>query len=54
MKTMLLKTGMVLGGVGVLGYMYLMNHPEMMIMAKKKVRDTSKMIYEKLDNTMIV
>ena len=54
MKLMLLKTGMVLGGVGVLGYMYLMNHPELMIMAKKKARDTSKMIYEKLDNTMIV
>ena len=54
MKMMLLKTGMIIGGAGVLGYMYLMNHPEKMIMAKKKLRDTSKMIYEKLDSTMIV
>ena len=28
MKIMLLKTGMILGGAGVLGYMYLKKHPE--------------------------
>ena len=53
MKMMLLKTGMLIGGAGVLGYMYMTKHPEMMLMAKEKLRDTSKMIYEKLDSTMI-
>ena len=45
MKIMLLKTGMILGGAGVLGYMYLKKHPEVICNAKQTIKNTSKKIY---------
>ena len=38
MKIMLLKTGMILGGAGVLGYMYLKKHPEVICNAKQTIK----------------
>lgn len=46
MKIMLLKTGMILGGAGVLGYMYLKKHPEVICNAKQTIKNTSKKIYD--------
>ena len=49
MKIMLLKTGMILGGEGVLGYMYLKKHPEVICNAKQTIKNTSKKIYDMME-----
>ena len=54
MKMMLLKTGMLIGGAGVLGYMYLNKHPEIMCKAKQTIKSTSKKIYDMMEDTMIM
>ncbi len=52
MKMMLLKTGMLIGGMGVLGFMYLKKHPEVVCMAKQTIKDTSKKVYDMMDEAM--
>lgn len=52
MKMMLLKTGMLIGGAGVLGYMYLKKHPEVVCMAKQTIKNTSKKVYDMMEETM--
>jgi len=49
MKMSMLEMAMVASAVTVLGYCYMKNNPEMVCKAKKMVKDTSKMIYTKLD-----
>ena len=49
MKIILLKTGMILGGAGVLGYMYLKKHPEVICNAKQTIKNTSKKIYDMME-----
>ena len=49
MKIMLLKTVMILGGGGVLGYMYLKKHPEVICNAKQTIKNTSKKIYDMME-----
>ena len=49
MKIMLLKTGVILGGAGVLGYMYLKKHPEVICNAKQTIKNTSKKIYDMME-----
>ena len=49
MKIMLLKTGMILGGAGVLGYLYLKKHPEVICNAKQTIKNTSKKIYDMME-----
>lgn len=54
MKMMLLKTGMLIGGAGVLGYMYLKKHPEVVCKAKQTIKDTSKKVYDMMDDAMTI
>ena len=49
MKKISLETVMIVSAMSILGYCYLKNNPDMMCKAKKLVKDTSKMIYNKMD-----
>lgn len=49
MKMNMLEMAMVASIMTVLGYCYIKNNPDMVCKAKKMVKDTSKMIYTKLD-----
>lgn len=54
MKMMILKTGILIGGAGVLGYMYLKKHPEVVCQCKQTIKDTSKKVYDMMDDTVIM
>ena len=49
MKMSMLEMAMVASLMTILGYSYMKKNPEMVCKAKKAVKDTSKMIYTKLD-----
>lgn len=49
MKKISLETAMIVSAMSILGYCYLKNNPDMMCKAKKIIKDTSKMIYTKMD-----
>ncbi len=53
MKTMM-KTGILIGSMGMLGFMYLKKHPEVIYKTKQTIRDTSKNIYDMMDESMII
>ena len=47
---MVKKMFMLFGGMGVLGYMYLKKHPEMIESMREFGMEASKMMYNKLDS----
>ena len=49
MKMSMFEMAMVASLMTILGYSYMKKNPEMVCKAKKAVKDTSKMIYTKLD-----
>ena len=49
MKMMILKTGMLLGGAGVLGYMYLKNHPEVICMVKQTMKEVNNKMLNSIE-----
>ena len=49
MKMSMVEMMMIASAMSILGYCYMKNNPEIMCKAKKMVKDTSKMIYTKLD-----
>lgn len=46
---MLMKMAAVMGGAGVVGYMYLKKHPEKVQMMKCAAKDASRALYNKLE-----
>lgn len=54
MKKMLVKTGALMGGIGLMGYMYLKKHPETITKAKKAIKETSKKVCNMMDEDMMV
>ena len=49
MKMSMIEAIMVGSAMSVLGYFYMKNNPDIMCKAKKMVKDTSKMIYTKME-----
>ena len=49
MKMSMFEMAMICGAMYVLGSCFMNNNPEMIDGVKKKIKDTSKMIYTKLD-----
>ena len=49
MKMMILKTGMLLGGAGVLGYMYLKKHPEVICMVKQTMKEVNNKMLNSIE-----
>ena len=47
---MSMKMMAMIAGVGVVGYMYLMMHPEKVKMMKDMGKEASRMMYNKLDD----
>ena len=56
MKMMSIKMAMLFAGMGVFGYLYLKQHPEIMSMMKDTMKDmgkdVSRQVYNKLDDEM--
>ena len=50
MKMMSMKMLGIIGGMGVMGYMYLKKHPEKLKMMREMGKEASKMLYNKLDD----
>ena len=49
MKMMFLETIGIIGGMSILGYMYLKKHPEEKKKMKKNIKEISRTVYNKLD-----
>ena len=49
MKMMMMEAIGLLGGMTIVGYMYLKKHPEKIKEMKCQVKEMSRMIYNKLD-----
>lgn len=50
MKKNTMKTMAMLGGMGMLGYMYMKNNPEMMHNMKCMIKNMAKKTYNKLED----
>lgn len=50
MKMMSMKMMAILGGMGLMGFYYLKNHPEMKDKMREMGKEASRMMYQKLDN----
>lgn len=49
MKAMAIETMCIIGGMSILGYMFLKMNPSFLKDAKNTAKDMSRMIYNKLD-----
>ena len=49
MKMSIMKMATILGGMGVMGYMYFKKHPEMVRKMRDMGKEASRMMYNKLD-----
>lgn len=41
----------MMGGLGIMGYMYFKKHPEKMSKMREMMMEANRMMYNKLDNT---
>ena len=49
MKMMTMKAMCLIGGMSVIGYMYLEKHPEIVKMMKDMIKNTSRKIYNMME-----
>lgn len=53
MKFMMSKMALIMGGMGVIGYMYLKMHPELLDYMREVGKDASRKMYNMLDKEEI-